>query len=315
VQPVIEFRDRLSDALADAGLHEVITYSLTTEETLRNVVPGDELDERPPLKLLNTLSSEHEALRTTLRHSILETVARNIRAGVQQIAIFEAGRAYLARYEEGEGGPLPDEREQIAGAITGPALDRWGTATERRLDFFDAKGMLDAALEDVGIAVDYVAADDEFGLLAGRTARLCVGTEDIGVIGAVHPDTLDAFDIEQAVVLFELDLGRLQAHVAERFKAASPPRFPAVEQDLAVVVDEGVAAGVLQAAIESSRLVASARVFDIYRGEQLAAGKKSVAFAIRYQAGDRTLTTEDANREQARILGRLEHQFGASLRG
>jgi phenylalanyl-tRNA synthetase beta chain len=88
-----------------------------------------------------------------------------------------------------------------------------------------------------------------------------------------------------------------------------------VEQDLAVVVDERVAAGVLQAAIESSRLVASARVFDIYRGEQLSAGKKSVAFAIRYQADDRTLTTEDANREQARILGRLEHQFGASLRG
>jgi phenylalanyl-tRNA synthetase beta chain len=116
-------------------------------------------------------------------------------------------------------------------------------------------------------------------------------------------------------VLFELDLALLLPHVPERFKAVSPPRFPAVEQDIALVVDDGVPAGALLAAIEQSRLVAAARVFDVYRGGQLGAGKKSVAFAIRYQAPDRTLTTEDANREQGRIVARLERQFGATLRG
>ncbi len=131
----------------------------------------------------------------------------------------------------------------------------------------------------------------------------------------MHPRTLEAFDIEQPVVLFEIDLALLQPHVAERIKASSPPRFPAVEQALALVVDESVPAGTLKAAIEPSRLVAGVRVFDIYRGEQLPAGKKSIALAIRYQAADRTLTTEDANREQSRILGRLDREFGASLRG
>lgn len=314
-QRLIEFRERLTDSLAAVGLQEVITYSLTTDDVLRRVVPAQLIEEQPPLRLLNTLSSEHESLRTTLRHSILETVARNIRAGAEQIAIFEAGRAYLPRYDEGAGGPLPDEREQLAGAIAGTELDRWGTATERTLDFFDAKGLLDAALAAAGLTVEYVPANEEFGLLPGRTARLRIDGDDVGVLAQVHPQTLDAFDIEQPVLLFELDVASLEAHAAPRFKAASPPRFPAVEQDLALVVDESVSAGALQAAIESSRLVAGARVFDIYRGEQLPAGKKSIAFAIRYQAADRTLTTEDANREQTRILGRLQHQFGAAPRG
>ena len=312
-QPLIELRDQLSDALAAAGLQEVITYSLTTTDVLAAVMTREALEGTPPLRLLNTLSLDHQALRPTLRHSILETVARNIRAGAQQIAIFEAGRAYIPRYGEGEG-PLPDEREQIVGALTGLELDRWGSATERRLDFYDVRGVLDTALGGLGATIEYVRADEEFGLLPGRTARLRIGGDDVGFAGEVHPHTLDAFDIRQPVVIFELDVARLQGHVAERFKAVSPPRFPAVEQDLAVVVDEGVAAGALQAAIEASRLVASARVFDIYRGEQLGAGRKSLAFAIRYQAPDRTLTTEDANREQARILARLEREFAATLR-
>lgn len=315
VQPRVELRERLTDTLAAAGLQEVITYSLTTDEVLRRVMPAEVLDQRPPLKLLNTLSSEHESLRPTLRHSILDTVARNIRAGAQRIAIFEAGRAYVPRYEEGEGGPLPDEREQIVGAVTGFEVDRWATSTGRRLDFFDAKGVLDAALAEVGASVEYTPADEEFGMLPGRTAALAVGGAAVGLIGEVHPHTLEAFDIDQPVLLFEIDLARLEPYVADRFKAVSPPRFPAVEQDLAVVVDDSVPAGRLQALIQSSRMVASARVFDVYRGEQLPAGKKSVAFAIRYQAADRTLTTDDANREQTRILGRLEREFGAAVRG
>ncbi|MBX7111484.1 MAG: phenylalanine--tRNA ligase subunit beta [Dehalococcoidia bacterium] len=315
VQPRIELRDRLSDAFASAGLREVITYSLTTEEVLARVMPAEVLEARPPLKLLNTLSSEQEALRPTLRHSILETVARNIRAGAQRIAIFEAGRAYVPRYEEGKGGPLPDEREQLTGAVTGFEVDRWDTPTGRRLDFFDAKGILDAALAEVGVSLDYAPADEEFGLLPGRTAALSAGGDPVGILGEVHPHTLEAFDVDQPVILFELDLARLERHVPGRFKAVSPPRFPAVEQDLAVVVDDAVPAGRLQATLESSRLVASARVFDVYRGEQLSAGKKSVAFTIRYQAADRTLTTDDANREQARLLARLEREFGAAARG
>jgi phenylalanyl-tRNA synthetase beta chain len=167
--------------------------------------------------------------------------------------------------------------------------------------------------EHLGIAFAY-EPDEEFGMLGGRVARLRLGGEPVGVLGEVHPDVLAAFDLAQAVTLFELDLPALLAELPERRGIEAVSRFPAVEQDLALVVDEGVAAGALEATIEASRLVAEARVFDVYRGDQLPAGKKSIAFAIRYQAPDRTLTTEDANREQARIVQRIEREFGAEVR-
>ena len=116
------------------------------------------------------------------------------------------------------------------------------------------------------------------------------------------------------MALFDLDLPALLPLLPERRRAAPVPRFPHVEQAVALVVGEDVAAGALQRAIEDSPLVAEAIPFDVYRGGRLPPGKKSVAFAIRYRAGDRTLTTEDANREQARILRRLEREHGAELR-
>ncbi len=134
------------------------------------------------------------------------------------------------------------------------------------------------------------------------------------MLGEVHPQVLGRFDIEQPVLLFELDLGRLLPHVPERRLARPVSRFPAVEQDLAVVVPLAVPAQDLRAAIARSPLVAEVRIFDVYTGEQVPPGTRSVAFAIRYQAPDRTLTGEDAQREQERILRALAKQFDATLR-
>ena len=201
----------------------------------------------------------------------------------------------------------------VTGALCGGDRDRWGSPLDRPLDFFDAKGVIEELGERLAIDFAY-APHEEHGLQAGRCARLSVGGAPVGVLGEVHPDTLEAFGVERPVALFELDLAALLDAMPERRGAAPVPRFPAVEQDLALVVDEDVAAGELQSRIEQSRLVAEARVFDVYRGEQLPAGKKSIAFAIRYQALDRTLTTEDANREQGRLVNRLARELGAEQR-
>jgi phenylalanyl-tRNA synthetase beta chain len=312
-RPREELRERLRDALVRAGLQETMSYSLTTDAVLRRVIPTEDLAIIAPLRLRNTLSADREVMRPTLRHSILETVDRNIRAGAGSIAIFEAARAYLPRHDAGPEA-LPEEREYVTGALSGVDLDRWGRAGDRALDFFDAKGAIEAAFDELGVTAEYAPAT-EFGLLEGRTASLKVAGERVGVAGEVHPDTLAHFGIEQPVVLFEIDLAALLPHASRRRAIVSVSRFPAVEQDLALVVDEGVPAGRVQAILEASNLVASARVFDVFRGEQLGAGKKSLAFSIRYQAGDRTLTTEDANREQARLVRRLQHELGAEQRG
>jgi phenylalanyl-tRNA synthetase beta chain len=137
----------------------------------------------------------------------------------------------------------------------------------------------------------------------------------VGILGEVHPDTLAQFDVDEPVLLFEVDLPRLLEALPSHRKTRAVSRFPAVEQDLALVVDEATPAGALQTVIEATPLVASAQVFDVFRGGQLPAGKKSVAFAIRYQAPNRTLTSEDANREQEKIVRRLAREFRAELRG
>ncbi len=314
--PILDLRTRLSDALVAAGLQEIISYSLTTTEVLERVMPREDLAVIRPLRLKNTQSSDRELMRPTLRHSLLETVARNLNAGAEQVAIFEAARAFLPVRDGTR--ILPEEHEQVTGALAGFEVDRWGRATSRRLDFFDAKGALEAALGALGVATTY-ASHDEYGLLPGHVARLeastpTSGSGAFGILGEVHPDTLEAFGIDQPVLLFEIDLARLLPHLPQRRATKSLSRFPAVTQDLAVVVDDAVTAGALQAIIEQSSLVTSAAVFDVFKGGRLPAGKKSVALSIRYQAADRTLTSDDANKEQARILKRLEREFGAEQR-
>jgi phenylalanyl-tRNA synthetase beta chain len=131
----------------------------------------------------------------------------------------------------------------------------------------------------------------------------------------VHPDTAAAFGIEQETYMFEVVLDALLPHIGGQRKATSVSRFPAVEQDLALVVDQTTPAGSLQAAIEAHPLVREARVFDVYEGNQVPAGKKSVAFSVEYQAPDRTLTDEDVARAQRKILERLRRDYAAELRG
>ncbi|MCB9492457.1 MAG: phenylalanine--tRNA ligase subunit beta, partial [Dehalococcoidia bacterium] len=145
--PMMALRNRVVDSLVDAGLQETITYSLTTDEVLLRVMPREDLEVIRPLRLRNTLSSDREVMRPTLRHALLETVERSIRAGAPQIAVFEAGRVYLPYRGAGQSAGdyvLPDEREVVVGALSGAELDRWSRPTERGLDFFDAKGVLEA---------------------------------------------------------------------------------------------------------------------------------------------------------------------------
>ena len=311
---LLDLRERMRDALASAGMQEIITYSLTTNEVLARVIAPEDLAIIRPLRLRNTLSADREVMRPTLRHAVLETMSRSLRAETPAVAIFEAARVFLPTHE----GTLPEEREHVTGAIAGIEIDRWGRTTDRELDFFDAKGMLDAAFQALRLTVTYEAGTPDsrstFGFLPNRVARLKVGDVEVGLIGEVHPDTLAAFDVDRPTVLFDVDIARLLEVLPGRVAVHGVSRFPAVEQDLALVIDESVSAGAVVAILEGSPLVTSARAFDVFRGGRLPEGKKSVAFSIRYQAPNRTLTSEDAAKEQTKLLKRLEREFGAEQR-
>ena len=309
VDPVEDLRDRLRDAAVAAGLQEVITYPLTTPEVLQAVAPPEALEAHPPLRLENPMSSEQSVMRTSLRASLLQTLAANLRRERGPVALFEAARVYLSRPED-----LPEEREVVVGVVGGVRAGRWGEPTDERLDFFDAKGLLEEVLLRAGADVEFRAGED-YGLLRGRTALLFAGEEQAGVLGQVHPRVAARFDLDGAVLLFEVDVACLLP--ALRPVAAHRPlsRFPAVTQDIALLVDETVPAARVTQAIASSALVAEARLFDVYEGPPLPAGKRSLAYAVHFQSLERTLTDAEVADARRRLVRRLEHELGAELRG
>ena len=320
-QPLRELRERARTLLAEAGMQEVITYSLTTMEALARVTPKEDLAIYPPYRAANPISSEHEFMRTTLRASLLQTVASNLRYEKGEMAVFEAARVYQRPDQRlpQPGRPfgeeaLPDEREHIAGALTGRRADRWGRPGADSVDFFDAKAYVEALLRGLNIEAEYAPAD-EFAFAPGRTAEIRVDGRRAGVIGQLHPDTAAAFDIDQDVFVFDVVIDDLLPHANRQRKMAPVPRFPAVEQDLALIVDDGVPAGALRTAIEAAPLVREARIFDVYHGEQVPAGRKSVAFAVAWQSPDHTLTDDEVAKAQRKLVERLRREFNAELRG
>ena len=320
--PLRELRERVRDLLAAAGMQEVMTYSLTTLEAIQRIVSPEALSANPPLGAAHPMSSEHELLRPTLRASLLRTLAASQRQREGPLAIYEVARVYLSRKQE-----LPLEPEHAAGVVGGRRLDRWGHVTEEGLDFFDVKGYLEYVLARLGVAPAFEEGE-EFALVPGRTARISLGERAVGVLGQVDPRVAAGFDIDGDVFLFELVLDEVLAalealpggrdrlsggRVLRRYEPVS--RFPPVVQDLAVVVDEAVTAAQVQEIIEAPALVRRAQLFDVYAGEPVPAGKKSLAFAVTYQTADHTLTDAEVARAHRGIVERLSRRLGATLRG
>lgn len=307
-QPLPDLRERVRDTLVAAGMQEIITYSMTTLEALRKVLPPEELTTDPPLRIANPLSRDHEYARTTLRHDLLQTLSANRRHEPGLIALFEIGKAYMPR-----GDDLPDEVETVCAVVSGRKPDRWGQPAKEAAGFFDAKARLDAIFAALRGDAEYADASD-FAYLPGRTAEVTVGGDRVALIGQVHPKVAAAFGIEADAAMFELDLAALVPHVqpVAHFQPISP--YPPVEQDLAIIVPQTVTTAQALKLIESSNLVASARIFDVYTGEPIPPGKKSMAFAISFQSPKKTLTDEDVARERERLIARLRSELGAEIR-
>ncbi len=182
------------------------------------------------------------------------------------VALFESARIYLYSQE----GDLPEERERIVGIVTGHRVGRWGEPEVEPVDFFDAKGMVEQAMEKIGARIEY-RAEDEFGLLRGRTAAIYAGNEPAGVLGQVHPHLAAKFDIAGPAFLFDIDVERLLAALPQEVRHEALSRFPAVTQDIAVTVETAVPSETVRQLIAASSLVAAVRLFDVYEGEHAGA--------------------------------------------
>jgi phenylalanyl-tRNA synthetase beta chain len=255
------------------------------------------------------MSVEQAVMRTSLRHSLLQTVAANLKRERGTVAIFEAARVFLSRPED-----LPEERQLLAGAVAGYHAGRWGEPTSEVVDFYDAKGLLEDIFERAIVPVEF-RPGQEFGMLRNRTAELLAGGARVGFLGEVHPNLASAFDIETPVFLFEVDIARLQPAITDEVRHQPLSRFPVVMQDIAILVDAGTAESKARDIIAASNLVTHVQLFDVYEGPPLPDGKRSLAFAVEFQATDRTLTVKEVAEARARIVRRLQHELGAELRG
>ncbi len=299
-EPIIPLRERVRDILAGYGLQEVITYSLVSLGMLERAHSSG------AVRVANPMTSEQEYLRTTLRPGLLKALSSNEKHEDGAIWLFEVGRTYLPRE-----GDLPEEREMVCGIISGPRIaPLWPGGGG---NFFDAKGVVETLFARLGIEVRFEACEDEV-LSPGRTAGIFAGEKRVGVLGEVHPRVSESFDISRPAFLFELDLGDIAPYTSAVRRYSPLPRFPTSVRDIALVIDEGLPSIRVKGIIEGSPLVSQATLFDIYSGEQVPGGKKSLAYRIIYQSPSRTLTDEEVNQEQERILGRLHRELGATLR-
>ena len=312
LQPTRELKERVRDVLVGAGMQEVITYPLTSMEVLSRVQSEDELGANPPLRVVNPLNEGEEHLRTSLRGSLLRTIAHNLRFQKSAMAMFEAARVYLP--SEDGAAPLPIEQERVVGAVAGFERDRYGRVTEDRpVDFFHAKACVEALGAGLHIDFDFEAAEP-FGLMPGRSAEIRVDGSTVGVIGQVHPFTAESFGISSDVFLFDIDVDRLVDVVSPTAKFSSFSRYPAVEEALSLVVEEQIPSATVMREVIAHPLVASGQLFDEYRGSQVPPGKKSLSISVSFQAPDRTLTDKDVSKARKKILARLSRTVGAELR-
>jgi phenylalanyl-tRNA synthetase beta chain len=318
-------RRRAEDAMRDLGFDAVVNLSLTDPGMPGRLRIADGDLRAEPIRVSNPLSADQSVERTALLGSLLDAAAYNRAHGAERVALFESGRAYLRE------GSLPHQGV-LAGEFVGerptPAFEPWrigalATGALRpggwrdqavEADFYALKGALEGMAQQLGAPVEVVPGEQPF-LHPGRSGRVLVEGEDAGWIGEVHPLICRTWDLESAAG-FEVDLAPLVAASSlgdEIYEDVIS--YPAVHQDVAVVVDEGVPAAQVRTAVleGGGELLRSAEVFDLYRGEQLGEGRKSLALRLTFRAADRTLTDEEVAERRATIEAAVA-KIGGSLR-
>jgi len=320
----LELEEVVRDILAGCGLQEVITYSLTHLEREAALDPAQAADDLPIdsyVSLSNPISQERTVMRHSLLATGLETAAANLRF-CDRVEIFEVGKVFLLKTGE----ELPAEPRRLSIVITGPRSERhWLAAEGPELDFFDLKGVVETLLARLHITDAVFEPAEHPTFQQGRTARVLLANPradsgqaaPFGFLGELDSVVRAAFGLpDRRVAAAELDLDMLLAHVPAAWFVEPISPYPAALQDLAVIVDEEVPAGAVQNLIAESGgfLLKDVHLFDVYRGDPVPEGRKSLAYALTFQAPDKTLRDAIVTKQVRRIVQQLKKELGAELR-
>jgi len=303
--PRLELREKIRGIMVGLGFQEVLTYSLTSLEKLRKL--SIEL-EPEALKVANPMTREQEYLRPNLRAGLLAALASNQKLEPGGIRLFEIGKVFLPRGDE-----LPQEREMLCAVLSGVKSDLSWRGEKGEFDFFDAKGVTENLLRGLGLIAEFKPGSDQ-NLSPAESTEIISDGDRIGVSGVLHPRVTEAFELSGTVCLIEIDLEKLLTKSSGQKRYTPIYRFPAVSRDIALIVDEQTSYRQVESIIKSFPLVAEVTLFDLYTGEQIPQGKKSFAIRIVYQSPEHTLTDEEVNQIQQKMLAKLSQELGSILR-
>ncbi len=316
------FENRVKDTFADLGLQEIVSYRLTTPEAEAKL----QLEEAEPpsyIRLANPSTLDRVVMRRSLLASVLEAAASNSRFE-DRLALFEVGRVFPVNERDS----LPEERQRAALALTGPRRgDHWQAHADPNdcFDFFDVKGVVETLLDRLGLTVEFGEPEAHSAATVfcpGRTATVLLAgdPEPVGALGEVHPTVAASFDIEpaagQPVLAAELELDRILERIPDSLQVEPVPVYPEVREDLALIVGEATPAATVEAALLAAGkpLLCAVELFDVFRGETIGDGSKSLAYHLTFRAPNRTLRDRDVKKLRRRILGQAEQAVGARLR-
>ncbi len=304
---------RAKNLLTACGFWEIINYSFISPKALQDLhlFPPDK--RAKALRIHNPLSEEQSVMRTTLIPGLLQVARYNAYRQNFDLKLFEMGRVFFPREDQ----ELPEEVEVLSGLLSGFREEESWSRPKALCDFFDLKGALETLLGGMGVSgYRFQTLANESFLHPGKACQLEVNGAELGRMGELHPEVRKNWELDPLVFLFEMNFQALVESMEEHRLFKPLGRFPAIIRDLALVVDEEISAGeLLQTLWEADNgLIAEIKLFDLYQGKPIPPGKKSLAFRLKYQAGDRTLTDREVNQLHQKVTDFLIDRCGGMLR-
>ncbi|MFL0251695.1 phenylalanine--tRNA ligase subunit beta [Clostridium neuense] len=295
-------KDMAVESLLASGLNESISYSFISPKVFDKILLPKDSELRNVVKIRNPLGEDFSVMRTTTLHSMMECLQRNYSRNNEFARLFEIGKVYIPASGEGK---IPEEKNVITVGMYGG------------VDYFDLKGIIENLLEILGIKnVAYVRESENPTFHPGKTALVMLKNKCLGVIGEIHPDVAENYEVEERCYIAELNLDELIENAATKKEYEPIPKFPAVTRDMAVIVDENILVQQIEDIIkrQGSSILESYKLFDVYKGKQVPEGKKSVAYSITYRDKNKTLTEKEVEKVHNKIVNTLKHLIGAELR-
>lgn len=295
--------DRAKTILKGLGLNEVMTYSFISPKAYDKINVPKDSPLRRYITLINPLGEDYSVMRTTLTSNMLELLSRNYNRGVDECYLYEIGNIFLPR--EIPVKTLPEEKKILSFGVYGDK------------DFYYLKEVVNKMLDRLGIRdVEYMREENNPTFHPGRTAKLILDGEELGIMGEIHPDVGENYDIKARVCLSQLDFNKIIEKTNLDIKFKGLPKYPSMLRDMAILIDEDVLVGEIEKIIlkHGEGLIENVQLFDIYTGDQIPENKKSVAYSITYRAKDRTLRDDEVNKIQDSIIEDLTNIFNAELR-